>query len=76
MIDKAAAVASLRPNTEWTMIDDNVEAIEWITPNITPLTEKEVNDEIKRLQGNADKAKSDLLARLGITAEEAKLLLG
>jgi hypothetical protein len=75
MIDKATAISSLRPNTEWTMTDEDVKSIQWNTPNVKPLTEKEVNDEIKRLDSNVDKAKSDILSRLGITADEAKLLL-
>ena len=76
MIDKAAAISSLRPNTEWTMINEDVKSIQWNTPNVKPLTEKEVADEMARLQANVDHAKSDLLSRLGITAEEAALLLG
>jgi len=74
MIDKATAIASLRPNTQWTMIDNDVESIDWITPNVIPLTEKEVKDEMTRLQQSIDKTKADLFNRLGITADEAALL--
>lgn len=76
MIDKSIAIASLRPNTEWTMVDNDVNSIQWITPDVTPLTEKEVKDEIKRLQKIADDTKSSILSKLGITAEEAAILLG
>jgi hypothetical protein len=75
MIDKATAISSLRPNTEWTMTNEDVKSIEWNTPNVKPLTEKEVADEMARLQKNIDDAKSHLLLKLGITAEEAAILL-
>jgi len=75
MIDKAAAISSLRPNTEWTMTNEDVKSIQWNTPNVKPLTEKEVADEMARLQKNIDDEKSNILSKLGITAEEAALLL-
>jgi hypothetical protein len=78
MITTAQAVASLRPNVEWTMNGDDVENIIWHTANVEPLTTAEVNAEIKRLEkleSSKASAKSALLDRLGITAEEANLLL-
>ena len=75
MIDKAAAISSLRPNTEWTMTNEDVKSIQWNTPNVKPLTEKEVADEMARLQKNIDDQKSNILSKLGITAEQAALLL-
>lgn len=78
MITTAQAVASLRPNVEWTMNGDDVENIIWHTANVEPLTTAEVKAEIKRLEkleSSKASAKSALLDRLGITAEEANLLL-
>lgn len=78
MIDTAAAVNSLRPNTEWSMSGDDVENILWITEGVEPLTQSEVNAEIVRLQNLEDQKpilKAALLERLGLTADEAKLLL-
>ena len=69
------AVLSLRPNTEWTMNDFDVENIIWHTPNVEPLTKAEVDAELSRLQTEATTTKAALLDRLGITADEAKLLL-
>ena len=50
MINTAKAVASLRPNIEWTMTDDDVEGITWHTPNVEPLTVAEVEAEKVRLE--------------------------
>lgn len=78
MIDTAAAVNSLRPNTEWSMNGDDVENILWITKGVKPLTQKEVNTEIARLEKLEEQKpvlRAALLERLGITEEEARLLL-
>jgi hypothetical protein len=50
MITTQQAVASLRPNTEWSMNGDDVEGIIWHTPNVEPLTTAEVEAEIARLE--------------------------
>ena len=50
MMNKSEAVASLRPNIEWSMDGDDVEGIIWHTPNALPLTEAEVTAEIQRLE--------------------------
>jgi hypothetical protein len=79
MISIVDAIVSLRPNVEWTMDGQDVAGITWHTPDVKPLTKAEVTAEIKRLE-NLElakvAAKAALLERLGITAEEAKLLLG
>jgi len=78
MITTVQAIQSLRPNVEWTMNGDDVENIIWHTANVEPLTIAEVEAEIERLEAVEQSklsAKSALLDRLGITAEEANLLL-
>lgn len=54
MITTAQAVMSLRPNVEWSMNGDDVEGIIWHTPNTEPLTTKQVQAEIKRLESQAN----------------------
>jgi hypothetical protein len=79
MISTAQAVASLRPGVEWTMNGDDVANIVWHTEGVEPLTKAMVNAEIKRLEEvelSKVSAKAALLERLGITEDEAKLLLG
>ena len=53
MINTAKAVASLRPNVEWTMTDNDVQGITWHTEGVEPLTTKQVQAEIKRLESEA-----------------------
>jgi hypothetical protein len=83
MITTDQAILSLRPGVEWTMNGNDVENIVWHTPNVEPLTTLEVNAEIQRLEAlqllqaaTAATARQAVLDRLGITAEEAQIILG
>ena len=86
MIDVAIAVASLRPNVEWSMTDDDVEGIIWHTEGVQPLTTAEVETEVARLEqaeidaaAAKEAAKASALAKLqalGLTAEEAQAIAG
>ena len=53
MITTAQAVMSLRPGIEWSMNGDDVEGITWHTPDAQPLTTKQVQAEITRLESEA-----------------------
>lgn len=78
MIYAADAVNNLRPNTEFTMSGDEVTGIVWHTPDVEPITAKELKDEIARLQKIEEQKpilKAALLERLGLSEAEAKLLL-
>ena len=84
MIDKAEAVVSLRPDTEWVMRGDDVATIEWITPGVEPLTENEVAAEMVRLEAAAiEDAAAKQAAResgvaklltLGLTVDEVEAM--
>ena len=86
MINKSDAVASLRPNIEWTMTGENVEGIIWHTQGVTPLTTAEVEAEMVRLEQvavEADSAKAAAresavvkLAALGLNDAEVKAIVG
>ena len=77
-----SAILSLRPGSEFTLLDNDYSTIEWrILEGLAP-TKKQVDDEIARLKSaeatdlaNKATAKAALLARLGLTEDEAKLLL-
>jgi len=77
--EKAEAILFIRPNAEF-VIRDNV--LEWLDESQDQPTAKEIEDGLKAY--NTDKqfqaeakaqAKAALLQRLGITEDEAKLLL-
>lgn len=51
MIDKVDAIQSLRPDSEWTMVGDE---LNWLDSNTTKPTESEIQAEITRLQAEYD----------------------
>ena len=76
------AIRSLRPNSEFSFLDNDYSTVQWVVLEGDAPTQKQIDDEINRLKASeisdAAKAETDkaaLLAKLGITAEEAKLLL-
>jgi len=82
-IHLADAIKSLRPSSQFSFTDDNYSTIQWDVLEGKAPTQAEIDAEIERIKiskvsEEADKvaAKAALLERLGITAEEAKLLLG
>lgn len=72
------AIKNLRPESEFSYTDDDYSTIKWDVLNGSAPTQKEINDEIAKIKKNESakvEAKAALLARLGVTAEEAALLL-
>lgn len=74
MIYTQQAVASLRPNAEWSMSGDDVEGIIWHTPNVEPLTTAEVQAEVTRLEAAAvEKAEAEAAATAAAIAHAKSL---
>lgn len=74
----AEALKSLLGNAEWSLSDEDLSTLVIHTEGVTAPTEAEVKAEIKRLTDEVaakPAAKAALLDRLGITEDEAKLLL-
>jgi hypothetical protein len=74
----AKAIHNLKPGAEFSFTDENYSTIKWDVLDGSAPTIKQIDDEIKRIKdAEAAKpaAKSALLERLGITADEAALLL-
>ena len=72
------AINALVPSAEFTLVGDNYADVEWLFPPAIIPTEAEVNEWILQIPIRAAVAateKAALLAKLGITADEAKLLL-
>jgi hypothetical protein len=77
------AIQKLKPTAEFSYSDDDYSTIKWDVLEGDAPTKKEIDDAIKAIkaeEANALKtkatAKAALLDRLGITEDEAKLLLG
>ena len=82
MIRFEDAIVELRPNAQFVCYGGNLEGLRFDDPSITKPTQKQVDDTIKALEAKEaakqtvrEAAKAALLERLGITAEEAVLLL-
>jgi hypothetical protein len=76
------AIKLLRPTAEFSYTDDDYSTIKWDVLEDDAPTQKEIDTAIKKIKANeltetANKAaaKAALLERLGITEDEAKLLL-
>lgn len=81
-VDLVNAIKRLKPNAEFSFIDGDYSTIKWDVLDGDAPTQTEIDAAIK--QNKIDeleaakikaKAKADLLDRLGITEDEAKLLL-
>lgn len=79
--DIADAILSLVPNAEFTFQETDLETLEWHSKGTKPTNEQILaavqNNQALKVQAATAKAdeKAALLARLGLTADEAKLLL-
>ena len=80
--DLVKAINKLKPNSEFSFTDDDYSTVKWDVLDGDAPTQKEIDAAIKEVkadeaQAEATKAtaKAALLSRLGITAEEAVLLL-
>ena len=79
----AKGIKKLKPTAEFSYSDDDYSTIKWDVLEGNPPTQKELDEAIKQVKADEiaeaeakASAKSALLAKLGITEDEAKLLLG
>jgi hypothetical protein len=72
------ALASLAPNSEWTLTGDDYDTLVWLSDGKAPtLTQIEAEIDLFPAKQLAKiDARTALLAKLGITEDEAALLLG
>jgi hypothetical protein len=75
-------IQSLRPDNQFTMFEDNPETIIWNDEDVITPSKKEIQDgriafeAAKKAEAQAKaQSKTELFKRLGITEDEAKLLL-
>jgi hypothetical protein len=76
------AIKSLRPSAEFSYLDDDYSTIQWDVLEGTAPTQSEIDAEIAKIKAaeitdaqTKAAAKAALLDRLGITADEAAMLL-
>jgi len=83
MIRFENAIERLFPDTEWVCYGANLDGLEFMDKSIKKPTQAQIDAALKELEAEAisesktnASAKSALLEKLGITEDEAKLLLG
>jgi hypothetical protein len=81
-ITLADAISYIHPGSEYVIYGDTLEGLIFIKPDNLTVTEDQVTDALKALKKDRElkaktnsEAKAALLERLGITEEEASLLL-
>ncbi len=77
------AIKSLKPTAQFSFNNDDYSTIKWDVLDGDAPTKKQIDDEIKRLKASEitqaaaiATQRQEILDRLGLTAEEARLLLG
>jgi len=82
MIDYSLILTAKYSGSEWTLNGDDYEGLTWLSDSQKP-TKKQLDDlwpatldALTQKAAEAAAARQAILDRLGITAEEAKLLLG
>jgi predicted amidohydrolase YtcJ len=82
VIKTSDVLAYLRPEGGWVIWGEDFDSIRW-DENVTPLTKKELDQGLKdypkwkAAQDSAkEAARQAILDRIGLTADEAKLILG
>ena len=73
------AIVSLRPGSHFILIAEDYEQLNWLDDSTKPPTLKECQTEIVRLtaiETSSKQAAEDKLAKLGLTTEDLKMLLG
>lgn len=78
----AKAIRKLRPNAEFSFIEEDYSTIEWFVLDGVAPSQAEIDAAIKSIKADELKQeaerqakKAELLAKLGITEDEARLLL-
>jgi hypothetical protein len=77
-----AAIHKLKPNAQFTFKDDDYSTIEWVELDGTAPTQKEIEAALAEVKAEEDAAKAaqeakkqEVLAKLGLTADEVTALL-
>lgn len=76
--DTTKAIKSLLGDASWSIVDENLETLQVYTEGVEAPTESAIKNEIKRLaelEKSKPVQKQAILNRLGLTADEAALLL-
>ena len=80
-MDLSACIAYLKPGAEWTMDNEDISTLKFLTNDDAPTLAEceaiwpEVKAKLDEIAASRQKARDAVLAKIGLTEEEARLLL-
>ena len=80
-MDLSACIAYLRPNAQWTMDNEDIATLTFLSDHVAPTLAEcqaiwpEVKAKLDEIAASRQKARDAVLAKIGLTEDEAKLLL-
>jgi hypothetical protein len=80
-MDLSACIAYLRPDAQWTMDNEDITTLTFLTDDLAPTLKEcqeiwpEVEAKLDEIADSRLKARDAVLAKIGLTEDEAALLL-
>jgi hypothetical protein len=80
-MDLSACIAYLKPGAEWTMDNEDINTLTFLSDDVAPSLKEceaiwpEVKAKLDEIAASREKARDAVLAKIGLTADEAALLL-
>jgi hypothetical protein len=80
-MDLSACIAYLRPDAQWTMDNEDIATLTFLTDDLAPSLEDceaiwpEVKAKLEEIAEARQKARDAVLSKIGLTEDEAALLL-
>jgi hypothetical protein len=80
-MDLSATIAYLKPGAQWTMDNEDITTLKFLSDDVAPTLAQcnaiwpEVKAKLDEIAAAREKARDAVLAKIGLTADEAALLL-
>jgi hypothetical protein len=80
-MDLSACISYLKPGAEWTMDNEDISTLQFLSDDVAPTLPEceaiwpEVAAQLEEIAASRQKARDAVLAKIGLTEEEARLLL-
>jgi hypothetical protein len=81
-MDLSACIAYLRPSAQWTMDNEDISTLEFLSDHVAPTLAEceaiwpEVKAKFDEIAASRAKARDAVLSKIGLTEDEVALLLG
>jgi hypothetical protein len=80
-MDLSACISYLKPGAQWTMDDEDIATLKFLSEDVAPTLAEceavwpEVEAKLQEIADSRQKARDAVLAKIGLTEDEAALLL-